>query len=67
MNNTEIHERMLVCGAFFQIVINESGVDPDTCVASFTINEKKINCTLREACERFKEAVDVMEMRSKAQ
>lgn len=67
MNNTEIHERMLVCGAFFQLVINESGVDPYSCRASFTVNEKKIECMLHEALVRFKEACDVMEMRSKAQ
>lgn len=67
MNNTEIFERMLVMGAFTEIVCNQCNVDRDGAKASFTINGKDMIFTLAEALLRFKEAVDVMEIRSKAQ
>lgn len=67
MNNTEIFERMLVMGAFTEIVCDQCNVDRDAARASFTINGKDMVFTLTEALVRFKEAVDAMEIRSKAQ
>lgn len=67
MNNTEIFERMLVMGAFTEIVCDQCNVDRDAARCSFTINGKDMRLTLTETLARFKEAVDVMEIRSKAQ
>lgn len=67
MNNTEIFERMLVMGAFTEMVCNRCNVDRKRAKASFTINGKDMTFTLAEALTRFKEVVDVMEIRSKAQ